>query len=117
MWALNLATEPVLAEEDWLRPQRLHLGCAQASSEMLCAPCGERVLDKVAYHALCCARGESTRGHNRVRDVIHEGFAAADAVANIEVLGFIPSHPDLLPADVLTSAAHPNKITAVDRGI
>ena len=84
---------------------------------MLCASCGERILDKVAYHALCCARGESTRGHNRVRDVMHGGFAAADAGANIEVLGLIPSHPDLRPADVLTSAAHPNKTTAVDIGI
>ena len=32
-------------------------------------------------------------------------------------MGFIPSHPDLRPADVLTTAAKPNVTTAVDVGI
>ena len=117
MWALNPIAEPVLPECDWLRAMRLRLGCTQISSEILCASCGERVLDKTAYHALCCARGESTRGHNRVRDVLHAGFVASDAGARVEVMGLIPSHPDLRPADVLTTAARPNVTTAVDVGI
>ncbi len=117
MWALNPVTEPVLPEEDWLRAMRLRLGCAHLSHDLLCASCGERVLDRKAYHDPCCARGESTRGHNRVRDVMHSGFVASDPGASVEVLGLIPSHPDRRPADVLTTAAQPNKITAVDVGI
>jgi hypothetical protein len=117
IWALNPVNDPVLPEADWLRAMRLRLGCMQVSTDILCAKCGERVLDKCAYHALCCARGESTRGHNRVRDVLHAGFAAADAGASIEVLGLIPSQPDLRPADVLTSAAKPNVTAAVDVGV
>ena len=117
MWALNPVTEPVLPEEDWLRAMRLRLGCDLISTDVLCASCGARVLDKGMYHALCCARGESTRGHNRVRDVMRAGFAAADAGASAEGLGLIPSMPDLRPADILTMAAQPNRITAVDVGI
>jgi hypothetical protein len=117
MWALNPATGPVLPQEDWLRAMRLRLGCTQLSSEVLCASCGRRVLDKPAYHALCCARGESTRGHNRVRNVMHAGFSASDPGAVMEVMGLIPSEPDLRPADVLTVAAKPNVTSAIDVGI
>ena len=34
----------------------------------------------------------------------------------MEVLGLIPSAPDLRPADVLTTAAQPNKTSVVDVG-
>jgi hypothetical protein len=117
LWALNTVTEPVLAQEDWIAAVRLKLGSPQLSSEILCGSCGERVLDRQAYHALCCARGESTRGHNRVRDCLHAGFVASDPGAAIEVQGLIPSQPSLRPADVLTTAARPHGTTAVDVGI
>lgn len=48
---------------------------------------------------------------------MHAGFAAADAGAAVEVLGLIPSQPDLRPAEVLMSAAQPNVTTAVDVGV
>ena len=117
MWALNPVTEPVLAEKEWLSAVRLRLGAVHVSSEMLCGSCGKRVLDQQAYHALCCAKGECTKGHNKVRDTLHAGFAASDPGAAIEVEGLVPSDPDLRPADVLTTAARPNEVTAVDVGI
>jgi hypothetical protein len=92
----------------------VRLGCEVASAELLCGACGEHVLDKQAYHALCCAKGESTRGHNRVRNAMHLGFAAADASSACEVQGLVPSHPTLRPADILTQAAHPRLTAAVD---
>jgi hypothetical protein len=49
--------------------------------------------------------------------VLHAGFAASDAGARVEVQGLIPSHPDLRPADVLTTADKPNVTVAVDVGI
>jgi hypothetical protein len=117
LWALNPVTEPVLSQEDWLGAVRLRLGCPQLSSDILCASCGTRVLDRHGYHALCCARGESTKGHNKVRDTLHAGFAASDPGAAIEVQGLIASQPDLRPADILTTAAREHGTTAVDVGI
>ncbi len=118
MWGLNVAKEPVLPEEEWLRAMRIRLGCSQLSGEIMCASCGRHVLDTTAYHArCCCAKGESTRGHNRVRNTMHAGFVASDPGAAIEVLGLMPSQPELRPADVLTTAAKPNVTSAVDVGI
>ena len=117
LWALNPVTEPVLAQEDWITAVRLKLGCPQISSEMLCASCGDRVVDRQAYHALCCARGESTKGHNRVRDTFHARFAASDQGAAIEVEGLIPSQPQLRPADILTTSAREHGTSAMDVGI
>ena len=117
MWALSPVTDTVLPQDEWRCAMRLRLGCEQLSSEMLCASCGERVLDKQGYHALCCAKGESTKGHNSIRDSLHAGFAASDPGAAIEVLGLIPSQPDLRPADILTTATRSSGSIAVDVGI
>ena len=117
IWALNPVTEPVLPEADWQCAARLKLGCPQLSSEMVCNYCGEKVLDRQGYHALCCAVGESTKGHNAVRDGLHAGFIAVDPGAATEVVGLIPSQPDLRPADVLTSATRAHGSMAVDVGI
>jgi hypothetical protein len=114
---LNPATDVVLAEDDWIIAARLRLGCAAVSGEHICSSCGSRVLDAQAYHALCCARGESTRGHNRVRNNMHAGFSVSDPGAAMEVEGLIPSSPTLRPADILTAAAHPTELVAVDVGI
>ena len=53
-WVVSRKVEPVMPEEDWLRAMWLKPGCAHISSDILYASCGERLLDKSMYHALCC---------------------------------------------------------------
>ena len=84
---------------------------------MVCHYCGERIIDRQGYHALCRAMGEPTKGHNQVRDGFHAGFIAADPGAATEVVGLIPSNPELRPADVLTAATRTHGSMAVDVGI
>ena len=114
LYALNPATEPVMPAQDWVRAMRIRLGCDHMGAEMVCAACGTHVLDRQAYHALCYANGESTRGHNRVRNELLTGFSAADPTSAAEVEGLVPSQPRLRPADILTGAAHPTLGVAVD---
>ena len=115
--SLNPDTDIVLAEEEWLTAVRLRLGFSVTTLECLCRCCGAAVMDKQGYHALCCSMAESTRGHNRVRNVVHAGCAASDPGAAAEVQGLIPSAPTLRPADILTSAAHETSVVALDVGI
>ena len=44
----------------------------------MCSVCGEQSLDRAGRHASCCAPGESTRGHNAVRDVLLQFALHAD---------------------------------------
>ena len=67
-------------------------------------------------HASCCASGESTRGHNAARDLLHEFAFHADPNAQKEPEHLIPSRPRDRPADVLTSAVS-GCVTALDVGI
>jgi len=107
----------VLPEEKWLLAMRIRLGCPLKSGEHMCRSCGEHILDNQCFHALCCSKAESTRGHNRVRNVLHAGFSVNDPGAALEVEGLIPEAPELRPADILTTAAHENSEVAVDVGI
>ena len=70
-----------------------------------------------ATHPLLCARGECVRGHNAVRDVLHNVARAIDSNAEIEPQGLISSHPLLRPADILTGAFHGGRLAAVEVGI
>ena len=99
---------------EWATAMRVRLGADVVVTERVCRACGERVLDQQGYHALCCAKGESTKGHYRVRDELAAAFAEADPTVACEVSGLAPSRPELRPADVLTWAAHPSKAVAVD---
>ena len=55
-----------------------------------------------SLHLLC--QGESTRGHNDIRDTLLECLREVDSAAEKEVPGLVPSDPGLRPADVLTRA-------------
>ena len=68
-------------------------------------------------HALCCSLAEATVGHNRVKEVIHAGCVVSDPGSCMEAVGFIGSRPELRPADILTRAAIPNRVAALDVGI
>ena len=62
-------------------------------------------------------RGDSTRWHNATRDELHNMAASIDRSAKTEPLGFISSHPQLCPADVLTGAFHNGRLAVVDVGV
>jgi len=65
-------------------------------------------------HALRGAQGESTCGHNQVRDVILKLAPLGNTRAASEPLSLISSRPLPRLADVLTSAAVPGSLAALN---
>jgi hypothetical protein len=106
-----------LPADEFITAVRLRLGADHADESVPCRSCGRAFLCPKAYHALCCACGPSTRGHNEVRDVLLDYTRLADATAEPEVLGLIASAPGSRPADILTTALSMNQGTALDVGI
>ena len=86
-----------------------------AHEPAVCGRCGVSLLDASAAHALCCAN--AVAGHNDVRNELHAAACSCDPSAELEPLGLIPSHPTLRPADILTSAALPGRLAALDVGV
>ena len=74
-------------------------------------------MDRFATHALCCAKGESTKGHYRVCDCVLELTHLADPSSETEVRALFPNAPTLRPADIFTSAALPGRMATLDIGI
>jgi hypothetical protein len=116
LWCLHSAHNRPLSEAEFVAAVRLRLGCAGPSEPAACALCGG-TLDSSGAHALCCAKGECSKGHNGIRDVLHKACLAADPVAEREPLHLLEAHPALRPADVLTSAAIPGCLAALDVGV
>ena len=75
------------------------------------------MLDINGTHALCCAPGECTRGHNEVRDAAFDLTIQADAAAGREVLGLLGTAPSLRPTDILNSAVSPSITSALHVGV
>ena len=117
LWAINPAHGVTLPADDFITAVRIRLGAPIASDPAPCASCGEAVLDTCGSHALRCARAASTKGHNKVRNVVHNLAHAADPTALTEPEELIPGYPELRPADVYTSAAIPGSMAALDIGI
>ncbi|CAE8635350.1 unnamed protein product [Polarella glacialis] len=116
LWAVDPRSPAALEPDAFVSAVRLRLGAGFALEPLLCRAC-RRVLDPGGSHALCCAPGESTRGHNDVRDAVFDLVHLADATAEKEVLGLLEAAPGLRPADILTSAASPGLTSALDVGI
>ncbi len=117
LWALNPAHGPRVRRDRFWTCLRIRLGIDIIGDATLCPRCSRHVLDTACAHALCCAPGESTRGHNRVRDSTLQLVHAADPSAETEVTGLIPEAPSLRPADIFTMAAIPGCQAALDIGI
>ena len=75
------------------------------------------MLDANGNYALCCAPGESTKGHNDVRDALFDLARLADATAEKEVLGLLETAPGLRPPDVLTTVVSPGMTSALNVGV
>ena len=114
---MDLNKAKCLDHEEYVASVRLRLGCGGPAEPQVCGNCGTAVIGCNGMHALLCARGESTRGHNAVRDELHSMAASVDRSAETEPLGLIASHPQLRPADILTGAFHNGRLAAVDVGV
>ena len=116
LWALGPEQPAHLESEAYVAATRLRLGAGFAQEPMRCRIC-RNTLDPAGAHALCCAQGESTRGHNDVRDCVFDLARRADATAEREVLGLLDTAPGLRPADVLTTAVSEGWTSALDVGV
>lgn len=116
LWAINPAHGEVLAPRHFLTALRLRLGLSLTSDYSCTMPCNGCGVEVTAAafppHALLCARGERTLGHNRVRDLLATYCKMVDGRTRVEVAvgpaagGAIDASDEgLRPADVLTSAA------------
>ena len=116
LWTVDPHSHLMLSPESYIAAVRLRLGASFTSQPVPCRVCN-RFLDNNGTHALCCAPGESTRGHNAVRDELFAITRIADTTAEREVLGLLDAAPGLRPADILTCAVQPALSSALDIGI
>ena len=117
LWALDPRTPRALEPDAYVAAVRLRLGAGFADAPATCRACGRQQVCSSGAHALCCAPGPSTVGHNEVRDLIHAVAKQADPAAETEVLGILQAAPGLRPADILTNAASEGLLTALDVGV
>ena len=118
LWAVHKhKTSRLEADDEFVAAVRLRLGCAGPVEPVQCRCCGTATLGCSGIHGLLCAPGESTRGHNAIRDELHSMAIPIDSAAETEPEGLIPSRPFLRPADVLTGAFHHGRLAAVDVGV
>ena len=104
IWVACSFAGSCLRGHDFCTALLLRLGAPVAAQPGHCAICGG-LMDTKGLHALRCAPGESTRGHNCVRDQLLGLASLGDATAAVEPRGLIPSRPGLRPADILSTAA------------
>lgn len=117
MWTLDPRQEDSVEPASYVAALRLRLGAGFAPSPAPCRVCWRALLDHSGSHALCCASGPSTHRHNEVCDALHQLACIADTTAEKEVSGLVDAAPGLRPADVLTSAASPGLVSALDVGV
>ena len=96
---------------------RIRLGAPLAAPGTPCVRCGFAFAANTCTHCLLCALPEATRGHFDCRDCVLELAHLADPSSQTEVEGLVPSTPLLRPADILSSAALPGRLAALDVGI
>jgi hypothetical protein len=117
-WSLHPDKGDALSPDDYVAAARLRLGAAGPTEAVPCACCGNAVIGPTGLHALLCARGPSTRGHNAIRDELYAVASSLDATSEREPGGLIPSHPGLRPADLLTGASGlSGRLVALDVGV
>ena len=116
LWRLSPAHGPVVPSGEFQLGLRIRLGAPCTDPATECARCGVP-LGAANSHAFCCAQREATRGHYAVRDEVLVLAHLADPSAAAETAGLIPSAPALRPADILTSAALPGRLAALDIGV
>ena len=77
-------------------------------------PCLQQAIGHRWYACFLLCPGESTKGHNEVRDVVFDLAIVADPCVERLVLGLFDTAPGLRVADILTNAASPSHNSALD---
>jgi hypothetical protein len=119
-WLWRLSREHGLTiedEQEYIEAVRVRLGAGGPADGGLCGSCGVAFLDSSGVHAAGCCLGEATRGHHAVRDILFEASLTVDPSTEREPEGLVPSRPALRPADVLSPAARPSCLAALDVGV
>ena len=96
LWVLSSATGDVVRASEFVTAVRLRLGVPVLEEDTECACCGA-VLDRECRHAMKCAPGASTRGHNRIRDSVLGLASLSDSAAAAEPLGLVHIRLSALP--------------------
>jgi len=130
LWSINPAHGPVLRPDDYLTALRLRLGVpvASFSGSRHCAECnGMFTAADIGNHALLCARGKRTVGHNLIRDHLADFARHSDSSTSTEVgwataSELARSNPianRMRPADILTRASALGGVgpAAIDVGV
>ena len=116
LWTVDPRSRLTLDSESFIAATRLRLGASFTCQPIRCRLCN-RTLDTSGSHALCCAPGEGTRGHNEIRDEVFVITRMTDTTAEREVLRLLDTAPGLRPADILTIAVVPSLSSALDIGV
>lgn len=110
--AINPAHGPTLTKDQYILALRLRLGVPVTTYEGVagCRECSKTFsAAEIGDHALCCAKGRSVMGHNRIRDHLADLARISDPGTATEVaVGEALLGDDdraKRPADVLTCAA------------
>ena len=104
LWLLATPTGDEVRGQEFIVAVRVRIGADVMAAGQPCRCCGG-ILDAKGHHAMRCAPGESTRGHNRVANTLLSLASLADGASCAEPRGLVASRPALRPADVLTTAA------------
>ena len=104
IWVACSFAGSCLRKHEFCTALLLRLGAPVAAQQSPCAICGG-MMDARGLHALRCAPGEATKGHNRVRDQLLGLASLGDTTSAVEPRGLVPSQPGLRPADILSTAA------------
>jgi len=116
LWSLAGSSRHTLEPDVFVDACRLRLGANTAADTDTCYVCGKQCRLS-GEHALCCAPGPSTSGHNDVRDCVLAVARRGDPHAEREASGLLPAAQGLRPADVLTYAAGGSGLWALDVGV
>ncbi len=111
LWHLDSTSSSVLTEADYVIDVQKRLGACIYDGSCCCRLCGA-VLDSRLEHSEICSTAEATRGHYACVRALVEGFRLADPTVATEVRGLADAQ--LRPADILTTAAVPERGAALD---
>ena len=111
LWVINPRDGARLSATDFVIAVQSRLGATFTGESVSCRQCGE-VVDPKCSHASCCARAESTKGHYAVVRSVVDGMSVVDPCIQTEVRNLVNTTDR--PADILTWAALPGKLTAID---
>ena len=87
LWSFNPVHGAALRGDEYARAVRIRIGGDFLEEPQPCTRCLGGWVDEQCVHALSCARGESTRGHNHARDSVHQLAFLADPAAVAEPRG------------------------------